>query len=236
MHSELSFILAGGPVSIAVAVILLLMSLLSWFVMLERSISLLRERQASKHFTQAYANCTTLAQVLNIEASGAMVGMVKKAILAAEHSEKQNWDEDHQADFIAKIINRTIADHSQNEQRGLSVLASVGSIAPFVGLFGTVWGIYHALESISLSGQATLDKVAGPVGEALIMTAIGLAVAIPAVLAYNAFLKANQNSTHALQRMGEEIHTLICSGSSLNISQDNSFAQSTKLHQQRPSA
>jgi biopolymer transport protein ExbB len=116
------------------------------------------------------------------------------------------------------VANRIISDQSQADQRGLSLLASVGSIAPFVGLFGTVWGIYHALESISVSGQATLDKVAGPVGEALIMTAVGLAVAIPAVLAYNALVKANLNNQHRLTRFAEEIHSLLTTGASLNVS------------------
>jgi len=97
-------------------------------------------------------------------------------------------------------------------ESGLTVLASVGSVSPFVGLFGTVWGIYHALASISQSGQATLDKVAGPVGEALIMTALGLAVAIPAVLAYNALVRSNRVLSGELERFGYELHTLLTTG------------------------
>ena len=89
-------------------------------------------------------------------------------------------------------MRRVIDEDTARLESGLTVLASVGSTAPFVGLFGTVWGVYHALVAIGMSGQGTLDKVAGPVGEALIMTALGLAVAIPAVLAYNGFVRSNR--------------------------------------------
>jgi biopolymer transport protein ExbB len=92
-------------------------------------------------------------------------------------------------------------------QDGLSVLATVGATAPFVGLFGTVWGIYNALVTIGVSGQASIDKVAGPVGEALIMTALGLAVAVPAVLGYNWLVRRNRVMLHKLRGFGSELHT-----------------------------
>ena len=94
----------------------------------------------------------------------------------------------------------------------MAVLASVGSTAPFVGLFGTVWGIYHALVSISLAGQSSIDKVAGPVGEALIMTAFGLAVAIPAVLGYNALSRANKTVLAKLDRFAHDLHAYFVTG------------------------
>ena len=97
-------------------------------------------------------------------------------------------------------------------QSGLSVLASAGSTAPFVGLFGTVWGIYHALMSIGMAGQATIDKVAGPIGEALIMTALGLAVAIPAVLGYNALVRANKKIIAKLNRFAHDLHAYFVTG------------------------
>jgi len=97
-------------------------------------------------------------------------------------------------------------------QSGMSILASVSSTAPFVGLFGTVWGIYHALVAIGLAGQASLDKVAGPVGEALIMTALGLAVAIPAALGYNALVRANKNIVSRLNRFGYDLHAYFLTG------------------------
>ena len=102
----------------------------------------------------------------------------------------------------------------------MSLLASVGSIAPFVGLLGTVWGIYHALAAIGMSGQASIDKVAGPVGEALIMTAIGLAVAIPAVLAYNGYIKSNRLIMAKLDSFAQDLHTLLTTGAPLVIKQE----------------
>ena len=106
-------------------------------------------------------------------------------------------------------------------ESGLTVLASVGSVSPFVGLFGTVWGIYHALASISMSGQATLDKVAGPVGEALIMTALGLAVAIPAVLAYNALVRGNRMLMGQIESFAHDLHILLTTGAPLAASREN---------------
>jgi biopolymer transport protein ExbB len=101
-------------------------------------------------------------------------------------------------------------------QSGLAVLASVGSTAPFVGLFGTVWGIYHALLSISAAGQATIDKVAGPIGEALVMTAMGLAVAIPAVLGYNALVRGNKGVLNKLNRFAHDLHAYFVTGARIS--------------------
>ncbi len=112
-------------------------------------------------------------------------------------------------DFISAALQRCIANESRRLDSGLPMLASVGSTAPFVGLFGTVWGIYHALIAISLGGQAGLDQVAGPVGKALIMTACGLAVAIPAVLAYNAFVRVNRNRIGELENVAHDVFTLL---------------------------
>jgi biopolymer transport protein ExbB len=109
-------------------------------------------------------------------------------------------------------MRRVIDEDTARLESGLTVLASVGSTAPFVGLFGTVWGVYHALVAIGLSGQGTLDKVAGPVGEALIMTGLGLAVAIPAVLAYNAFVRSNRLVLARLDAFAHDLFALITTG------------------------
>jgi biopolymer transport protein ExbB len=112
-------------------------------------------------------------------------------------------------DWIAMAIQRAVDRVQSNTQNGLAFLATVGSTSPFVGLFGTVWGIYHALTAIGISGQASIDKVAGPVGEALIMTAIGLAVAVPAVLAYNWLVRRNKAVMDEVRSFGNDLHAVV---------------------------
>ena len=112
-------------------------------------------------------------------------------------------------DWLAMGIQRAVDRINSNAQGGLAFLATVGSISPFVGLFGTVWGIYHALTAIGISGQASIDKVAGPVGEALIMTAIGLAVAVPAVLAYNWLVRRNKAVMDDVRAFGSDLHAVV---------------------------
>ena len=115
-------------------------------------------------------------------------------------------------EFLTRALRRAIEQDTARLEHGLTVLASVASSAPFVGLFGTVWGIYHALINIGLSGQSTLDKVAGPVGEALIMTALGLAVAIPAVLAYNFFARTNRLVLTELDGFAHDLFVFMSTG------------------------
>jgi biopolymer transport protein ExbB len=160
--------------------------------------------------------------------------LATQAVDAAEHHERQAGsrlaDACSQDEFIARAMRRAISNESAHLERGLTVLASVGSVAPFVGLFGTVWGIYHALASISFSGQATLDKVAGPVGEALIMTALGLAVAIPAVLAYNALVRSNRMLMGQVESFGHDLHTLLTTGATLGTGGKRSEIVAHKQH------
>lgn len=111
--------------------------------------------------------------------------------------------------WVTMSIQRAMGTVQSRMQDGLAVLATVGSTAPFVGLFGTVWGIYHALVKIGMSGQASIDKVAGPVGEALIMTAIGLAVAVPAVLGYNWLVRRNKAVMEEVNAFGAELHAVV---------------------------
>ena len=116
------------------------------------------------------------------------------------------------SDWISRTLRNSNDDSTARFQSGLAVLASVGSTAPFVGLFGTVWGIYHALRGIGASGQATIDQVAGPIGESLIMTALGLAVAIPAVLGYNALVRGNKSILTKLNRFAHDLHAYFVTG------------------------
>jgi biopolymer transport protein ExbB len=114
-------------------------------------------------------------------------------------------------EWITMSIQRAIENVQSRTQDGLAFLATVGSTAPFVGLFGTVWGIYHALTAIGIAGQASIDKVAGPVGEALIMTAIGLAVAVPAVLGYNWLIRRNKAAMDQVRSFGADLHAVLLS-------------------------
>ena len=113
--------------------------------------------------------------------------------------------------WVTMSIQRAIDNVQSRTQDGLAFLATVGSTAPFVGLFGTVWGIYHALTAIGIAGQASIDKVAGPVGEALIMTALGLAVAVPAVLGYNWLIRRNKNAMDQVRGFGADLHAVLLS-------------------------
>ena len=121
---------------------------------------------------------------------------------------------------MTRSLQNGIDDATAGLQSGLAILASAGSTAPFIGLFGTVWGIYHALMAIGLAGQASLDKVAGPIGESLIMTALGLAVAIPAVLGYNAIVRGNKKVLSRLNRFAHDLHAYFLTGARVgNIKQ-----------------
>jgi biopolymer transport protein ExbB len=119
------------------------------------------------------------------------------------------------AEFLSRTIKSVLDEETARLEAGLTVLASVGATAPFVGLFGTVWGVYHALVAIGMSGSGTLDKVAGPVGEALIMTGVGLAVAIPAVLAYNFFTRGNRMLLARLDAFAYQLFTFLTTGEPL---------------------
>lgn len=214
--NSLEFITAGGPVSMAVVLILIVMSVASWYLIVTRGYRLLQARKALAAYSASFWNAGNLASALKNDANSAASRVAKRAVAAAEHHAQQSNSNVGEMctkdEFVARTMNRSIAEENAELERGLTVLASVGSVSPFVGLFGTVWGIYHALASISQSGQATLDKVAGPVGEALIMTALGLAVAIPAVLAYNALVRGNRELIGQVEHFADELHTLLTTG------------------------
>jgi biopolymer transport protein ExbB len=213
--NSIEFIVAGGTVSIIVALILLVMSVASWYLIMTRAYGIFKKQRQLNVYIQQFWRTENLEKASAIADQSGLSSITKRAIAASQHYQQittKNQDICNKDEFIAREINREIATKSEALQQGLSVLASVGSIAPFVGLFGTVWGIYHALFTIAQTGQATLDKVAGPVGEALIMTAVGLAVAIPAVLAYNAILSANRSIISKIEQFSETLHTLLTTG------------------------
>lgn len=224
--NSLQFIAGGGAVSLLVAIALLMMSIASWYLIFVKGYRAVRLRNASAAYIGRFWQAKTLQAAIQQPAVDVPASMiVTQAMKAAEHyrqhASQKAGEICNQDEFIARSMRKVMAEESAKMERGLTVLASVGSIAPFIGLFGTVWGIYHALASISLSGQATLDKVAGPVGEALIMTALGLAVAIPAVLAYNAFVRLNRNLLTQTESFAQEVHVLLTTGAALKDSQQH---------------
>ena len=213
--SGLEFITAGGFVSIAVAIALMAMSVASWYLIVSKAINIWRIKGDFKKYNRAFWSSPVLAMAMKQDKNNALANLTERAVEAAEHYRSyvtKNEEKVSQEVFIARAMNRSIAKENAKMERGLTVLASVGSVSPFIGLFGTVWGIYHALSTISQSGQATIDKVAGPVGEALIMTALGLAVAIPAVLAYNALVRSNRELKEIIEGFGYDLHILLTTG------------------------
>jgi biopolymer transport protein ExbB len=189
--------------------ILLVMSMGSWYViftkLVEQSKLLQQARAAQEHFW----NAGTVRQGADALApESAFRFIAEKALEGASKHTGMLGAIDFN-DWVTMSIQRAIGNVQSRLQDGLALLATVGSTAPFVGLFGTVWGIYHALVKIGVSGQASIDKVAGPVGEALIMTAIGLAVAVPAVLGYNWLVRRNKAAMEQVQAFGSDLHAVL---------------------------
>lgn len=206
-----------------VAFTLVVMSIASWYLIVVRVLRQLRARRqddAVESFWRAASLDEGLVRLSHAAPTSPFEALARQGVAASEHLRRHTaadtlggtLDAD---EFITRALRKSIALSTAKLESGLTVLASIGSTAPFVGLFGTVWGIYGALIGISTSGTATLDAVAGPVGEALIMTAFGLFVAIPAVLAYNAFNRANRLELSELDAFAHDLHAWFCTGSRL---------------------
>jgi len=207
----------------AVAILLLLMSLVSWTVTVVKAIELIRYKRQAKRAADFWHSDDFAAGLdkLGRHGSDPFRQMALEGWDATQHhrhTQKHLHDSLDVSDWVTRCLRNSYDDIAARLQSGLAVLASVGSIAPFVGLFGTVWGIYHALIGIGSSGQQTLDKVAGPVGEALLMTGLGLAVAIPAVLAYNAMVRGNKYVLRKLGSFGHDLHAYFVTGSRVGVS------------------
>jgi biopolymer transport protein ExbB len=220
MDSQLGLInvwTQGDWVTKTVALLLLGMSLASWMVIILKTLDILKYKKLAAHaedFWHSEDFAAGLAK-LGIDDSNpfrqlALAG--REATAHHRNTQVQLHDTLDASDWITRCLRHSIDDSTARLQSGLAVLASVGSTAPFVGLFGTVWGIYHALLGIGAAGQATIDKVAGPIGEALIMTALGLAVAIPAVLGYNALVRGNKAILTKLNRFAHDLHAYFVTG------------------------
>ncbi|MCA8323931.1 MotA/TolQ/ExbB proton channel family protein [Burkholderia cepacia] len=193
--------------------LLVVMSLGSWYVMVTKFIEQARANGRAKSADEQVWNAPTLAEgAAQLDDTSPFRFIASNAIEAGEHHDTALLDSVDRNTWIELNIERSITSVSNRLQDGLAFLGTVGSTAPFVGLFGTVWGIYHALTAIGIAGQASIDKVAGPVGEALIMTAIGLAVAVPAVLGYNFLVRRNKSVMERVRDFGAQLHTVLLAG------------------------
>jgi biopolymer transport protein ExbB len=205
--------------------IMLIMSVATWYLVLTKAIALLAMKRRSSRFLHAFWDASSLDVVAGYveehHPEEPFSHLAHHGIASSRHHARHGGDKlgdaGGGAEFLTRAMRRVIDEDTARLESGLAVLASVGSTAPFVGLFGTVWGVYHALIAIGMSGQGTLDKVAGPVGEALIMTATGLAVAIPAVLAYNAFTRSNRLVLAQLDAFAHDLFAILTTGSHYGV-------------------
>jgi biopolymer transport protein ExbB len=202
----------GDFVSKGTLIILVLMSMGTWYI------AIVKFYEQMKLFRQARAVQASFWQagsvqegVNNLKEGSAFRFIAESGIKASQHHDGRLLEQIDLNTWITMSIQRAIDNVQARTQDGLAFLATVGSTAPFVGLFGTVWGIYHALTAIGIAGQASIDKVAGPVGEALIMTAFGLAVAVPAVLGYNWLIRRNKAAMDMVRSFGADLHAVLLS-------------------------
>lgn len=203
----------GDAVARGVLMIMLIMSGSTWYIMvlklLEQQKLLVQARGANQTF---WRSASVREGMATLKAGTPFWYVADRGISASQHHEGTLVEQIDLSSWVSMTIGRAVEEIQSRLQAGLAVLATVGSTAPFVGLFGTVWGIYHALTAIGISGQASIDKVAGPVGEALIMTALGLAVAVPAVMGYNWLVRRNKAALDAVRSFSADLHSVLLSG------------------------
>ncbi|AHC46321.1 MotA/TolQ/ExbB proton channel family protein [Achromobacter xylosoxidans] len=222
----LHFVAQSDFVGKTLFIILILMSLVTWYLILVKVGSNISMRRRSADFLNKFWNSSSLEQVEHeITTHGArdpFSHLASHAMHAQAHHNKFGATKLEEAgsngDFVTRTMRKVIDEETAKLENGLTVLASVGSTAPFVGLFGTVWGVYHALVGIGLSDGVTINRIAGPVGEALIMTGLGLAVAIPAVLAYNTFVRNNRVYLSRLDAFAHDLFAFLTTGQQVALS------------------
>ncbi len=219
----------GDWVTRSVALVLLVMSLATWIIILWKALDQRAQRAHAKG-VESFWHSADFAEGLDKLGSTESNPFRAVALEGREatrhilHKDGRTGTQLHDtldvSDWVERSLRKSVDDFQARAQGGLSVLASVASTAPFVGLFGTVWGIYHALIGIGAAGQVSIDQVAGPIGEALIMTALGLVVAIPAVLGYNALLRGNKGVIHQLNRFAHDLHAYFVTGARVTAGGD----------------
>ena len=224
--------------------ILIAMSVASWAIIAVKGLTLVLRKGRSSAFLDFFWNARSLEAVAGeIATHGArdpFSHLTSHAMHAQAHHARYGAAKLEEAgtssEFVTRTIKKVLDEETTRLDNGLAVLATVGATAPFVGLFGTVWGVYHALVAIGMSGSGTLDKVAGPVGEALIMTGLGLAVAIPAVVGYNWLTRTNRVLAAKLDAFAYELHTFVSMGQPLGTNAGDSGAANVRTLAARPAA
>jgi biopolymer transport protein ExbB len=202
----------GDFVARGTLIIMVIMSMGSWYIIFTKvyeQSKLMRSAKAAEGFWSA-GSIAKGAEAL--DERSAFRYIAESGLKASDHHEGTLVETIDKHTWIGMSIQRSVENIQSRLQDGLAFLATVGSTAPFVGLFGTVWGIYHALTAIGVSGQASIDKVAGPVGEALIMTAFGLAVAVPAVMGYNWLIRRNKSAMERVRAFSGDVHNVLLAG------------------------
>jgi biopolymer transport protein ExbB len=196
-----------------VLVILVVMSMGSWYILFTKLWESLKMSREAKLARDGFFKASSLqAGAAALKEGSAFRYIADTGIAAGEHHEGALTENIDRNTWVTMKVERSVSEVQSRLQDGLAFLATVGSTAPFIGLFGTVWGIYHALTAIGISGQASIDKVAGPVGEALIMTAIGLAVAVPAVMGYNWLVRRNKAVMDQTRAFAGDLHNVLLAG------------------------
>ena len=208
---------SGDFIARTVLIILMIMSLGSWYIMIVKFFEQGRLYGASKSASREFWNKPTVGEGASaLKPASPFRYIADTGISATAHHEGALIELIDRHTWVTMSIQRAVDTIQSRLQGGLAFLATVGSTAPFVGLFGTVWGIYHALTAIGIAGQASIDKVAGPVGEALIMTAIGLATAVPAVLGYNFLVRRNKMAIEKIRNFSSDLHSVLLGGVRVN--------------------
>jgi len=218
------FLAQSDTVGQALFALLVAMSVACWYFIVVKAWQGLVMRRRSADFLKIFWNAASLAEVsgyLDQRPPGEpFAQLTRHAVNAARHHALHGAHRLQEAgsatEFLTRSMRRVIDEETTRLEWGLTALASIASTAPFVGLFGTVWGVYHALLGIGKSGQGTLDQIAGPVGEALIMTGLGLAVAIPAVLAYNDCARSNRLVLARLDAFAHDLFALLTTGAAIS--------------------
>ncbi len=209
---------SGDIVARSTLIILVIMSFGTWYIMITKYIEQAGIFRAARAAARDFWKTNSVRDgVQRLKPASPFRYIAENGISATEHHDGALTDAIDLHTWVTMSIQRAVDTISSRLQGGLAFLATVGSTAPFVGLFGTVWGIYHALTAIGIAGQASIDKVAGPVGEALIMTAIGLATAVPAVLGYNFLVRRNKAAVEKVRNFSSDLHSILLSGSRVNV-------------------